>query len=64
MQLWVNFQEGLLCHQETLNFEYPTHLANYYLPTLTCEPLGEEKYVHHFYGGGGGTDCIINYGQI
>jgi hypothetical protein len=67
MQLRVNFQEGLLYHQEALNFEYPTHLANYYLATLTCGPLGEGKNVHHFYGGGGHlvlTDCIINYGQI
>jgi hypothetical protein len=53
MQFRVNFQEGLLYHQETLNFEYPTHLANYYLATLTCGPLGEGKYVHHFNGGGG-----------
>jgi hypothetical protein len=33
MQLRVNFHEGLLYHQETLNFEYPTHLTNYYPPT-------------------------------
>ncbi len=63
MQLRVNFQEGLLYHQETLNFEYPTHLTNYSVPWLVG-PLEEGKYVHNFYGGGGGTDCIINYGQI
>jgi hypothetical protein len=63
MQLWVNFIEGLLYHQETLNLEYPTHLTNYYLPTLTCGPLGEGKYVRHFlwWWGSSRTDCSINY---
>jgi hypothetical protein len=57
MQLRLNFQEGLLYHQETLNFEYPTHLANYYLPTyldLWATRRGEKcaPLLWRWWGGG------------